>query len=98
MCDEIKLSDGSSLLLCGLRAFRKFCACGRQATLLCDWKVAAHKSGTCDRPICARHAKQVAPGKHLCPLHQQLYDRWRREHPDRKFSIDEQRSLFEDAA
>jgi hypothetical protein len=98
MCDEIKLSDGDSLLVCGLRSFRKFCACGRQATLLCDWKVATHKSGTCDRPICARHAKQVAPGKHLCPEHQQRYDEWKRKNPDRKFSIDEQRSLFEDAA
>jgi len=97
MCDEIKLSDGSSLLICGLRAFRKFCACGRQATLLCDWKVAAHKSGTCDRPICSHHAKQVAPGKHLCPLHQKQYDDWKARHPGQTIEAREQLALFGEA-
>ena len=33
---------------------RKRCACGRRADLLCDWKVAGKKSGTCDAPICSR--------------------------------------------
>jgi hypothetical protein len=79
-----------------------YCACGRKATCLCDWKMPEKKSGTCDKPVCARHAKEVVPGKHLCPEHQLQYDTWRRKHPD----VDvrgsgagaEQKSLFEEAA
>ena len=58
-----------------------FCACGRTAVALCDWKLTSTKSGLCDRPICAQHAKQVAPGKHLCPEHQLEYDLWKKRHP-----------------
>ena len=97
MCDEIKLPDGDSFLVCGLRAFKKFCACGRHADFLCDWKVPARKSGTCDAPICSHHAKQVAPGKHLCPLHQKHYEDWKARNPDRKFSAEEQLALFGEA-
>jgi hypothetical protein len=97
MCDEIKLSDGNRMIVCGLRAFRKFCACGRQATLLCDWKIASRKSGTCDAPICAHHAKQVAPGKHLCPLHQKHYDDWKARHPGWSIEAKEQLALFGEA-
>ena len=97
MCDEIKLPDGDSLLVCGLRAFRKYCACGRHADFLCDWKVPSRKSGTCDAPICAHHAKQVAPGKHLCPLHQKQYDAWKARHPGQSIEAQEQLALFGEA-
>jgi hypothetical protein len=97
MCEKIKLATGDSLLVCGLRTFRKFCACGRHATLLCDWKVSTHKTGTCDRPICAHHGKQVSPGKHLCPLHQKHFDDWKKKHPGRTFSVQEQLALFGEA-
>lgn len=96
MCKHIKLPGGNSLLVCGLRSFGKLCSCGRDADFLCDWKVSARKSGTCDQPICAQHAKQVMPGKHLCPKHQLLYDEWKRKHPGAV--IPEQPSLFEEAA
>jgi hypothetical protein len=91
MCEELEI-DGDRIVVCGLRAFKKFCECGRPAEALCDWKVAARKSGTCDRPICSRHAKQVAPGKHLCPEHQGEYDDWKARNPPA------QGSLFQEAA
>jgi hypothetical protein len=98
MCERIDLPGGGSALVCGLRAFRKFCACGRQADFLCDWKVSARKSGTCDNPICSRHSRQVAPMKHLCPEHQKQFDAWKLRHPERRFTVEQQRSLFEEAA
>ena len=98
MTDELKLPDPDSLLVRCCRIFQKFCACGRAAQFLCDWKVPSRKSGTCDAPICTYHAKQVAPGKHLCPLHQKHYDDWKKRNPDRKFSAEEQLALFGEAA
>lgn len=89
MCEHLHFPDGT--IVCGLPK-RKFCACGRPADYLCDWKVAAKESGTCDRPICAAHAKQVAPGKHLCPEHRGRWDEWQRKHPPA------QASLFEENA
>jgi hypothetical protein len=91
VCEHVKFANGDSAIICGLRSFRKFCACGRSADFLCDWKIPAKKSGTCDKPICSHHAQQVAPGKHLCPEHQARYDEWKRRHPS------PQGSLFEEA-
>lgn len=101
MPDSISLPNGDSIELDstlerGLRTFQKFCACGHEATALCDWKVAAHKTGTCDTPICPKHLKQVAPGKVLCPQHQLEYDRWKARR--KNISEAEQRSLFSEAA
>jgi hypothetical protein len=81
MCENLKLPDGTVAILCGMRGRKKFCACGRVADLLCDWKVKDKKNGTCDAPICKLHAKQVGPDKHLCPLHQRAYDAWLKRHP-----------------
>jgi len=82
MCEHVKMSNGDSAFLCGLKTFRKHCKCGAEATALCDWKVPARKSGTCDEPICAAHAKVVGHGrKHLCPLHSHEYDAWKKRHP-----------------
>ena len=96
MCDSIDLPNGDSLLVCGLRTFGKHCVkCARPAVALCDWKVKEHKTGTCDNPICARHAMSVDGGrKRLCPTHQRSYDGWKaKRHTDA-----EQRSLFSEAA
>lgn len=79
-------------IICGTRHKTRYCACGRECKFLCDWKVRARKSGTCDAPICEAHAKQVAPGKHLCPLHQGKYDEWKKRHPA------PQGNLFQEAA
>jgi hypothetical protein len=87
----------SSLISSACRIFRKHCACGREATALCDWKVAEHKTGTCDTPVCDHHGKPVANGtKRICPTHQKEYDGWKARH--RKFTEQEQQSLFSEAA
>ena len=85
------------VVICGGKA--EFCMCGRVASFLCDWKVRERKSGTCDKPICSSHAKQVAPGKHLCPFHQHQYDSWKRRHPERVEAAEKglQQSLFSEA-
>jgi len=85
----------ASLLLTALAIFRKLCDCGRPAFTVCDWKDASHKSGTCDQPICAKHAKEVLPGKFLCPRHWLHYERLR---SGKRFSESEQRALFSEAA
>lgn len=85
----------SSLLLMGLRIFRKLCDCGSPAFALCDWKYPSHKSGTCDQPICGMHAKEVLPGKFLCPRHWLRYEQLK---SGKKFSEAAMRSLFSEAA
>lgn len=57
---------------------RKRCACGRPATLECDWKVPGRKSGTCDAPICARCTTSPAPGKDICPKHKPDFEAWKK--------------------
>jgi hypothetical protein len=81
MCLKMQMPDGSFGIICGGHARTKHCACGREADLLCDWKVKEKKSGTCDAPICKHHAQQVGPDKHLCPLHQKAYADWLKRHP-----------------
>lgn len=77
-CEHIKLPNGDTAIICGMRARKQFCACGRECEFLCDWKVPGKKSGTCDKPICGTHALQVAPEKHLCPEHQKANEVWKR--------------------
>lgn len=77
MCLKMQLPDGSFAIICGPRLKPKFCACGREAHLLCDWKVKKKKSGTCDAPICDEHARNVGPDKHLCPKHQRAWEEWK---------------------
>lgn len=82
MCLKLEMPDGSVGIICGVRGHKqKFCACGRAADLLCDWKVREKKSGTCDLPICSKHAQQVGPDKHLCPQHQKAYADWLKRRP-----------------
>jgi hypothetical protein len=77
-----------------LRYSFEFCLCGYAARFHCDWK---KDSGLCAKPICAKHAKEVAPGKHLCPFHQHQYDSWKRRHPEKVVAVEVgvQQSLFE---
>lgn len=62
--------------ICGRGVRRQRCACGQIATLACDWKVKARRSGTCDAPICADCTTSPAPEKDLCPTHAAAYQRW----------------------
>lgn len=75
-CKHITLPGGGTAIVCGTRR-RQRCACGRPATLACDWKVQARKSGTCDAPICAQCTTSPAPGKDLCPLHATAFNSWK---------------------
>ena len=65
-CQHVSLPGGGAAIVCGPTTR---CRCGRPAPLLCDWKVPARNSGTCDRPICATCATTAAPGKDICPAH-----------------------------
>lgn len=99
MCRTISIG-GQPMIICGERRKVQFCMCGREGVFLCDWKVSDHKSGTCDKPICAKHAKEVAPGKHLCPFHQLQYDTWKRRHPEKVSAVEVgvQEGLFQEAS
>jgi hypothetical protein len=77
MCEHIK-TGGGEFIVCGMRRRHCACNCRREIEFECDWKVPGKKSGTCDRPLCAVHAKEVAPNKHLCPEHQSAWDAWKR--------------------
>ena len=68
----------------------KYCDCGHVAPFLCDWKMPANESGTCDKPICAKHAEQVGENKHLCLFHSRAWADWKRRHPDRVPVVAEQ--------
>ena len=41
--------------------------CCAVSVYLCDWPMAS--GGTCDMPLCAEHATQTGPDRHLCPEH-----------------------------
>ena len=77
-CTPVQLTDGSRAIVCTGRARR--CACGRNADLQCDWKVATRKSGTCDGWVCARCTTVPATGKDLCREHAVAFEAWKREH------------------
>ena len=74
-CEAISLPGGGRAIVCSGRAKR--CACGRAATLACDWKVATRRSGTCDAPICTGCTTSPAPDKDLCRAHAAEFQRWR---------------------
>lgn len=76
-CTPFTLPNGDKGILCSGRGRTSRCACGRAATLLCDWKVPQRRSGTCDRPICARCTTSPAEGKDLCPEHAKAWEAWK---------------------
>ena len=65
-CRRVPLANGTAAIVCGTAAR---CACGRRADRLCDWKVPARQSGTCDRPLCRHCTYAPAPDKDLCRDH-----------------------------
>jgi hypothetical protein len=83
-CTPVQLPDGTRAIVCGPRQRRRKCSgCGRPADLLCDWKVPARKSGTCDKPICPRCSFSPAPDKDLCLTHRPAFEAWRANRPGR---------------
>jgi len=76
-CTHVKLPGGLTAIVCGrgMKTPRRLCRwCRAPAPLLCDWKLAGGR--TCDKEICAAHAFEVEPDKHLCPAHVIAYRRW----------------------
>lgn len=67
-CTKVKMPGGGIAIVCS-RHRAKRCACGRAATLLCDWKVKGKRSGTCDVPLCERCTHSPATDKDICPQH-----------------------------
>lgn len=85
--NHLKLENGATAIVCGRgnRTERcRWCA-HTPGEFQCDWKVA--KGRTCDKHICAQHAKQVGPDKHLCPEHQKSYEQWLAKRVDKQASI-----------
>ena len=83
-CARVRMPGGGVAIVCGhgLNARRarrcRHCAC--EAPFLCDWKIEALGTvNTCNAPICAAHALQVGPDRHLCPAHQVTYTAWLQE-------------------
>lgn len=99
MCYWLKLEDGTVVHVNTGRK-TKYCACGRASEFLCDWKIKrdGEKFKTCDKPICAAHAQVVGEDKHLCPLHQKMFDHWKARHPNVDLKKGEQQNLFAEAA
>lgn len=77
-CQTVRLPDGGAAIVCGPRQRAQRCSCGRPAGLLCDWRIPARKSGTCDRPICDRCTTSPAPEKDLCPEHARAFEAWKK--------------------
>lgn len=75
-CEHVTLPNGGRMIACGTRR-RPRCACGAAAPLLCDWKVPERRSGTCDRPICAKCTTSPASEKDLCPHHAAAWAEWK---------------------
>lgn len=53
-CELIKTPNGA-VMVCSRGASKKYCACGRISSRLCDYKLYGPKEGqTCDRPLCEK--------------------------------------------
>ena len=75
--EYLKDDDGNVIaIVCSRGHRRRQCStanCDNAATKLCDHKLKNGK--TCDRPMCARCAKNVGPDRDLCPPHARLEER-----------------------
>jgi hypothetical protein len=72
-CTVVRLPTGGAAIVCSTS---RRCACGKRAALLCDWKVSANPSGTCDAPVCQACTTSPAPDKDLCPRHAKQWRAW----------------------
>lgn len=71
MCETIRLSDGSAMIVCGVRRGHRHCAypdCRAAATVECDHAVDDVVGKTCDRATCRAHAKPIAKNVDWCWL------------------------------
>ena len=75
-CEHVQLPGGGTAIVCSSGRAKR-CACGRRATLECDWKVKERHSGTCDAPLCSSCTMSPAEGKDLCPDHVAAFEQWK---------------------
>lgn len=80
-CNTVNLTGGGKAFVCTRgRATPRCRWCERTpGVFLCDWKIGKKDNGspkTCDKPLCAAHAREVAPEKHICPEHVPAYNAW----------------------
>jgi hypothetical protein len=68
-CHHVQLDNGARAIVCTSERRKRCSQCGKPADLLCDWKVPARRSGTCDQPICGNCTHSPAPDKDLCSAH-----------------------------
>lgn len=69
-CNHMKLPGGGYAIVCARGGGKRCVTCGRPSTLLCDYPVTRDgKPGTCDRPMCAKHAEHVGPDRDYCLAH-----------------------------
>jgi hypothetical protein len=73
-CNHVTLSGGGSAIVCSRTKPKRCVTCGRPSQVLCDYPVTSNKSGTCDRPCCRQHAKNVGPDRDYCLAHANLSD------------------------
>ena len=67
-CEITRFPGGGVMITCSRGGQPAKCSvCGAPAPRLCDWPTG---SGTCDKPLCLRHAKHgCKPGRDYCPEH-----------------------------
>lgn len=77
-CARVRMPGGGVAIVCGdLPRARRCRHCGCEAPFLCDGKIEAIGTvNTCNAPVCAAHAFEAAPDKHLCPRHLAAYQLW----------------------
>lgn len=75
-CYRVKMKGGGYAMICGKLGPHCRGGCGAPGdAFLCDWPVGPGK--TCDAPLCADHAHEVAPEVHYCPGHFAEYEKFR---------------------
>jgi hypothetical protein len=56
-------------IVCSSRRFVRCTFCQRRADIECDYPDKHRKSGTCDRRLCADHAREIGKDVHYCHDH-----------------------------
>ncbi len=67
-CYRVPMKDGGHMVMCG--DLGDHCSnenCSDVSGFLCDYPVGEGK--TCDLPLCASHAYEIAPNLHYCAAH-----------------------------
>lgn len=80
---RIKFSDGTVAIVHMSPQKKKFCACGRPCTKLCDFDISppsqvTHRR-TCDKPLCDRCAVHAGPELDYCKPHAEMIDQRNKE-------------------